>query len=110
MANNRDADHDIYIAGEPVVRGYGYYYFPAIVAIFFIACLVIVVVLYANLGAYTSWWVPVVTGSCSALWGLGFVGLMGYDFDPLMLVVPFILTARGHEPRDRLAAALLQRA
>lgn len=93
-ANNRDADHDIYIAGEPVVRGYAYYYFPAIVAIFFTACLVVVLVLYANLGAYTSWWVPVVTGSCSALWGLGFVGLMGYAFDPLMLVVPFILTAR----------------
>ncbi len=28
VANNRDPDHDIYIAGEPVVRGYGYYYFP----------------------------------------------------------------------------------
>jgi uncharacterized protein len=94
VAHNRDADHDIYIAGEPVVRGYGYYYFPAMVAIFFIACLAIVLILYANLRAYSSWWVPVLTGSCSALWGLGFVGLMGYDFDPLMLVVPFILTAR----------------
>ncbi|MGO9061768.1 MAG: efflux RND transporter permease subunit [Candidatus Binataceae bacterium] len=93
-SDNRDRDHDIYIAGEPVVRGYSYYYLPAIFAIFFIACLAIVVVLYANLGAYTSWWVPVLTGSCSALWGLGFVGLMHYDFDPLMLVVPFILTAR----------------
>ena len=94
VANNLDADHDIYIGGESVVRGYAYYYFPAIVAIFFTACLVVAVVLYANLGAYTSWWVPVVTGSCSALWGLGFIGLMGYAFDPLMLVVPFILTAR----------------
>jgi predicted RND superfamily exporter protein len=44
-ANNRDPDHDIYIAGEPVVRGYAYYYFPAIVAIFFTACLVVVLVL-----------------------------------------------------------------
>ncbi|HZY59095.1 MAG TPA: hypothetical protein VFE56_04990, partial [Candidatus Binataceae bacterium] len=94
VAGNQDADHDIYIAGEPVVRGYSYYYFPFIVAIFFIACLVVVATLYATLGAYTSWWVPVLTGSCSALWGLGFVGLMGYAFDPLMLVVPFILTAR----------------
>ena len=34
VAKNRDADHEIYVAGEPVVRGYGYYYFPAIVAIF----------------------------------------------------------------------------
>lgn len=94
VKNNRDQEHDIYIAGEPVVRGYSYYYFPAILAIFFIACVAIVLVLYLNLGAYTSWWVPVLTGSCSALWGLGFVGLMHYDFDPLMLVVPFILTAR----------------
>jgi uncharacterized protein len=94
VANNQDAQHDIYIAGEPVVRGYDYYYLPAIVGIFVVACLMMVLVLYANLGAYTSWWVPILTGCCSAIWGLGFVGLMGYSFDPLMLVVPFILTAR----------------
>ncbi|HKD68050.1 MAG TPA: MMPL family transporter [Candidatus Binataceae bacterium] len=94
VANNRDARHDIFIAGEPMVRGYGYYHLPAILSIFFVACLIIVLVLYANLGAYSSWWVPLLTGSCSALWGLGFIGLMGYRFDPLMLVVPFILTAR----------------
>jgi uncharacterized protein len=122
VAGNQDADHDIYIAGEPVVRGYSYYYFPFIVAIFFIACLVVVATLYATLGAYTSWWVPVLTGSCSALWGLGFVGLMGYAFDPLMLVVPFILTARDmshaiawqrryynvlNRPEDRRAACVV---
>jgi predicted RND superfamily exporter protein len=94
VAGNQDPNHQIYIAGEPVVRGYDYYYLPAIISIFAAACLIIVLVLYANLGAYTSWWVPVVTGSCSAVWGMGFVGLMGYGFDPLMLVVPFILTAR----------------
>jgi len=94
VANNQDARHDIYIAGEPVVRGYSYRYLPAIITIFVLSCLIMVLVLYANLGAYTSWWVPVLTGSCSAVWGMGFVGLMGYGFDPLMLVVPFILTAR----------------
>jgi predicted RND superfamily exporter protein len=94
VAENEDANHQVYIAGEPVVRGYSYYYLPAIISIFVAACLIIVLVLYANLGAYTSWWVPVLTGCCSAVWGMGFVGLMGYGFDPLMLVVPFILTAR----------------
>jgi uncharacterized protein len=90
----QDPNTTIYVAGEPVVRGYGYHYFPVIVAIFFVAIFLMVVTLYWNLGDYTSWWAPIVTGSCSALWGLGFVGLMGYNFDPLMLVVPFILTAR----------------
>ncbi len=89
-----DADHTIYVTGQPVVRGYGYYYFPVILALLLISVAAMVLVLYLSLGSFTSWWVPVVTGSCSALWGLGFVGLRGYDFDPLMLVVPLILTAR----------------
>jgi predicted RND superfamily exporter protein len=90
----QDADHDIYVTGQPVVRGYGYYYFPVIVAILAISVAMMVLMLYLSLGSFTSWWVPLVTGSCSALWGLGFVGLCHYDFDPLMLVVPMILTAR----------------
>jgi uncharacterized protein len=90
----QDPNTEIYVAGEPVVRGYGYHFFPAIVIIFFAAIILMMVTLYWNLGDYTSWWAPIVTGTCSALWGLGFVGLMGYNFDPLMLVVPFILTAR----------------
>jgi predicted RND superfamily exporter protein len=34
------------------------------------------------------------TGALSAVWGLGFVSLMGFNFDPIMLVIPFIMTAR----------------
>jgi predicted RND superfamily exporter protein len=90
----QDPNTNIYVAGEPIVRGYGYHFFPAIVAIFFIAIFLMIITLYWNLGNYTSWWAPIATGTCSALWGLGFVGIMGYNFDPLMLVVPFILTAR----------------
>ena len=70
----QDANHTIYVSGEPVERGYGYYYFPVILSLLLISVGVIVFALYMNLGAFTSWWVPLVTGSCSALWGLGFVG------------------------------------
>src|SRR5712692_9382319 len=52
------------------------------------------IILYLSLGQRSSWWAPIMTGSFSALWGLGFVSLMGYNFDPVMLVIPFILTAR----------------
>src|SRR5260370_37935811 len=90
----QDDNNTIYVTGEPVERGYGYYYFPVILAIFLVSVAIIVSVLYLGLGNFTSWWVPLVTGACSALWGLGFVGLEGYDFDSLMLVVPLILTAR----------------
>jgi uncharacterized protein len=90
----QDADHTIYVTGEPVVRGYGYYYFPVILAMLAISVTIMVLVLYLALGNFSSWWVPLVTGSCSAIWGLGFVGLRGYNFDPLMLVVPLLLSAR----------------
>ncbi len=90
----QDASHTIYVTGQPVVRGYGYYYFPVILTLLLLSVAAMVLALYISLGSFTSWWVPLVTGGCSALWGLGFVGMRGYNFDPLMLVVPLILTAR----------------
>ncbi len=46
------------------------------------------VILYLSLGQRSSWWAPILTGSFSAIWGLGFMSLMGYNFDPVMLVIP----------------------
>ncbi len=89
-----DADTDIYIAGLPVIVGYGYYYFGAIAAIFLASIALMLTILYLSLGQRSSWWAPILTGSFSALWGLGFMGLMNYNFDPIMMVIPFILTAR----------------
>jgi predicted RND superfamily exporter protein len=106
--NNR-----IFVAGEPIVRGYGYYYEHLIDLLFVTAIGIMIVILYLTLGQRTRWWAPIVTGALSAVWGLGFVGLMGYNFDPVMLVIPFILTARDmshgiqwqgrfHDELDRL--------
>lgn len=106
-------NNEIFVAGEPIVRGYGYYYFPLLVVLFVLAVGAMILILYLTLGQRTRWWAPIVTGTLSAIWGLGFVGLMGYNFDPVMLVIPFILTARDmshgiqwqgrfHDELDRL--------
>src|SRR5579875_916077 len=89
-----DQNTEIYVSGQPVISGWGYYYLPRISAIFFTSLSLMIIILYLSLGHRSSWWAPIVTGSFSALWGLGFVSLMGYNFDPVMLVIPFILTAR----------------
>jgi predicted RND superfamily exporter protein len=89
-----DANHQIYVGGEPMVRGYGYHYLPQITVCFVVAILAMIILLYFSLGHRSRWWAPIITGSLSAVWGLGFVGWMGYNFDPVMLVIPFILTAR----------------
>ena len=89
-----DQNTEIYVSGQPVISGWGYYYLPRITAIFITSLGLMLIILYLSLGYRSSWWAPIVTGSFSALWGLGFVSLMGYNFDPVMLVIPFILTAR----------------
>ncbi len=90
----QDDNTEFYVAGLPVVAGWGYYYLPRITLIFFLAIALMLIILYLSLGQRSSWWAPILTGSFSAIWGLGFMGLMGYNFDPVMLVIPFILTAR----------------
>jgi predicted RND superfamily exporter protein len=108
-----DANNEIFVSGEPMVRGYGYYYTPVLIILFVTALAVMIFILWATGSQRSRWWAPIVTGTLSAIWGLGFVGLMRYDFDPVMLVIPFILTARDmshgiqwqgryHDELDRL--------
>lgn len=94
IAKYSDSNTEIYVTGQPVISGWGYYYLRRISAIFVTSLSLMLIILYLSLGHRSSWWAPIVTGSFSALWGLGFVSLMGYNFDPVMLVIPFILTAR----------------
>lgn len=109
----QDPNVDILVAGEPIIRGYGYYYEPTVGLLFVIAVGVMILILWLTGGQRSRWWAPIVTGTLSAVWGLGFVGVMNYDFDPVMLVIPFILTARDmshgiqwqgryHDELDRL--------
>jgi predicted RND superfamily exporter protein len=94
VKKNQDANHLIYVAGEPMTRGWGYHYIWHIVAIIVISLAVIVLIHYYGIRGVARWWAPLMTGSLSALWGMGFTGLIGFQFDPVMLVIPFILTAR----------------
>jgi predicted RND superfamily exporter protein len=90
----QDSNTAIYTAGQPVISGWGYYYLTEIKVIFVAAIALMLLILYLSIGERSSWWAPILTGSFSAIWGLGFVSLMRYNFDPVMLVIPFILTAR----------------
>ena len=94
IQKNQDENNQIYVAGEPMTRGWGYHYLPRLLIIIFISLIVIVLIHYYGIRGIARWWAPLMTGTCSALWGMGFTGLIGYQLDPVMLVIPFILTAR----------------
>jgi len=56
---------------------------------------ILVVLLFFFMGRQPVWWIPLLSALLSSIWGLGMSGFLGYQFDPLILVVPFLLTARA---------------
>lgn len=95
---NSDSNTSIYASGAVMFAAWGYHYLPRLMAIFVSSIALMIVLLFLSLGRRTGWWVPIITGLGSAVWGLGLVSLLRFNFDPIMLVIPLILTARdlGH--------------
>ncbi|MEQ8233174.1 MAG: MMPL family transporter, partial [Gammaproteobacteria bacterium] len=89
-----DGETTLYIAGEPMLKGWIYYHSAELAKIFGITALVMVVLLYLHFRSIAGVFVPLVGTGMSAIWGLGFVGWMGYNLDPLILVVPILISAR----------------
>jgi predicted RND superfamily exporter protein len=94
IRKHEDANTRIYASGAAMFSAWGYHYLPRIQLIFALSIALMLVILYLSLGLRSGWWAPIVTGTCSAIWGLGFVSLVDFNFDPVMLVIPLILTAR----------------
>jgi predicted RND superfamily exporter protein/ABC-type nitrate/sulfonate/bicarbonate transport system substrate-binding protein len=89
-----DADTAIFAAGEPILYGWIYHHLSQVAAIVALTCATIVALLvlyYRNLNGVL---IPVISALITFVWGTGFTALMGYNFDPLVLVVPFLIAAR----------------
>lgn len=86
----------IYATGQPVLMGWVYSYLSQIMQIFFltIAVLLVLLVAYFRTRGYGIL-LPLIGVLISATWGLGIVSLLGYNLDPLTLVIPFLITARA---------------
>jgi len=89
-----DGETKLYIAGEPMLKGWIYYHSGELTKIFGITAAVMIVLLYLHFGSLAGVFVPLLGTGMSAIWGLGFVGWMGYNLDPLILVVPILISAR----------------
>ncbi len=86
----------IYATGQPVLMGWVYSYLGQIMQIFLLtmAILLTLLLLYFRTRVYGIL-LPLVGVLISATWGLGIVSLLGYNLDPLTLVIPFLITARA---------------
>ena len=92
---NKDSTVRIYVTGPPILYGWVYHYTPQIFKIFMITVVALWVLLYLYFHDWRGALRPTISGVICAIWGLGFIRLIGFALDPLVLVIPFLITARA---------------
>ena len=90
-----DENHTIYITGFPVALHLGPAYTNQVLLVFFATIVALSFLLYVYFRTWTGIWVPIFSGLLSSVWGLGIAVLLGFNLDPLVLVIPVFLTARA---------------
>ena len=71
-------------------------YSPQILKIFIYTIIVVLLILVVYTRRLVRHPAAVLIGMIlTSIWGVGFMGLFGYNLDPLMLVVPFLISARS---------------
>ena len=83
------------IGGQPILYGWVYHYTPEFLWIFVATVLAVWILLYLYFHDWRGALRPTISGVICAIWGLGFIRLLGFGLDPLVLVIPFLITARA---------------
>ncbi len=95
VENARDAHHEVYMVGQPALIGWVYQYERQMLMIFgvTIAALLVALALYMRnvVGVLT----PIICSATAGIWAFGFVGWLNISIEPLLMVVPLLLTARS---------------
>ncbi len=85
----------IYATGNPVLVGWVTSYADQIVQIFLFTILIMLALLIVYFRKAYGILLPMLGIVLTSIWGLGSLSLLGYNLDPLMLVVPFLISARA---------------
>lgn len=89
-----DDNTEISVAGQTMIRGYIYNFLGQTKLIFIITIFAVLFLLFIYTKRLQMVLMPSISAAVSAIWGLGFIGILGYNLDPLVLVVPLLITAR----------------
>lgn len=85
----------IYATGQPVLVGWVAAYADQIMIIFLLTVLIMLALLVMHFKRLYGIVLPLLGIIVTSIWGLGVLSLLGYNLDPLMLVVPFLISARA---------------
>jgi predicted RND superfamily exporter protein len=90
-----DANHRIYITGFPWLYTCVLQYTDQVIWVFAGTTVALAFLLWVYFQTWTGIWVPIFSGVLSSVWGLGIAVVLGFNLDPLVLVIPVFLTARA---------------
>ena len=88
-----DDNHILSMAGEPLHLGYIDSYVGTTMTIMVITLVVMLLLFLYYFRSFRGMVLPVAASLISGIWGLGFLVLLGYNLDPLVLVFPFLVAA-----------------
>ena len=85
----------IFATGQPVLVGWVSSYADQIFTIFLLTIALMLLLLILHFRSMYGILLPMIGIVVTSIWGLGTLSLLGYNLDPLMLVVPFLISARA---------------
>lgn len=86
----------IYVTGFPILYGYFMSMKEPMLWVLLASIGTMILILWLEFRSWQGVFIPILSGTLSAIWGLGFGGLCGLSLDPLVLVVPLLISARAH--------------
>jgi len=85
----------VHATGNPVLVGWVSTYVDQIVQIFLYTILIMLALLTLYFRRTYGILLPTIGLVLTSIWGLGILSLLGYNLDPLMMVIPFLISARA---------------
>lgn len=95
LANETEnADHEIFLVGQPMLTGWVYHLQQQTYTIFAVTLIALLITLALYMRNFTGTAVPVICSLVAAVWGFGLVGWINSAIEPLLMIVPLLLVAR----------------
>jgi len=85
----------ILATGQPVLIGWVSSYADQIFIIFLLTVAIMLGLLIVHFRSLYGVILPAIGILVTTIWGLGWLSLLGYNLDPLMLVIPFLISSRA---------------
>ncbi len=88
-----DDDHEIFLAGRPIMEGWFDFYLPSMFKVFLATIVIMAALLFIAFRSKRGLLLPMLAALMATVWGLGPLVLLGYHLNPGTILVPFLIMA-----------------